>query len=345
MGKLLPIIRFLVIPLTLLLFASIGCFVLTWKGATHFIVPKRRALEPRHHKILANPREFGLDLEHFTTTTRDGTNLAGIVATRSEYPGTARKTREIAKRLSLAGYLGSSGARGTIFLLHGRGGRKEDLLAVAERFVAADFRCIVYDARAHGKSGGRFSTYGERECDDLRQLITSVESKLFARGESLGPIGLFGNSLGAAVTIRFLPQAPDVKAAIASAPFANLSEIVLRSGKRIAGGKIPLWAIHGSMRIGGWRAGFDPYEISPETMAAKSTTPLFLIHGQEDGVIPVEHSERIFTASKSKDLIQSIVPDAYHSDVLAAGGDNQYQKMVEFYLRHLKADGLSANHP
>ena len=47
------------------------------------------------------------------------------------------------KRLAVSGIADHPNPRGTIILLHGRGGRTEDLISVVQRFVAANYRCIV----------------------------------------------------------------------------------------------------------------------------------------------------------------------------------------------------------
>ncbi|MEN8713681.1 MAG: alpha/beta fold hydrolase [Verrucomicrobiales bacterium] len=321
-------------PLAIVLLVG---FILTWIGSTRFIVPKRRPLEDRHHELLANPAEFGLDLEPISVKLRDGVVLDAIVATRAEEMGAAEKTRAMEARLVDAGILPPAGRRGTIFLLHGRGGRKENLLWVAKRFVAADFRCVVYDARAHGASGGKYCSFGLREKRDFPEVISTVEKRLRDAGESLGPIGAFGNSLGASVILQTLPDLPQVRAVVTVAPFASLEEIVTRSANRGLHPVLPDFLIHVSMRLGGWRAGFDPLAIRPEDDVPRSDIPIYLMHGLLDEVIPAEHSLRILRAAKGREIVWREIPDAYHSNVLAEGGDDHYQEMVEFFVRHLEA--------
>lgn len=324
-------------PLALLLLAA---SVATWIGSTRFVVPKRRSLEARHHELLENPAEFGLDLEPVPVSLRDGTILDAIVATRAAKMGLAEKTRAMEARLVDEGILPPAGRRGTIFLLHGRGGRKENLLWVAKRFVAADFRCVVYDARAHGSSEGKFCTFGFRESKDLAEVIEQVEKKLAEKGETAGPIGVFGNSLGASVILQSLPELPNIRAAVTVAPFASLEEVVTRSANRGLHPAFPDFLIYASMRLGGWRAGFDPRSIRPEKCVADSRVPIYLMHGMKDEVIPVEHSLRILRAAGRRELVWREIPTAYHSNVLAEGGDDHYQEMTEFFIRHLEGDSM-----
>ncbi len=319
----------------ILLFAFLLFAVVTWIGSTRLITPKRRGLEPRHHELLNAPEAFGLSLEPFTVLTYDGYNLSGIIATRAKDPGPAPKTRAMRERLNEDDVPSLDRPRGTIFLLHGRGGRKEDMLSIAQRFVAADFRCVVYDARAHGKSEGRYCTFGVNEVRDLASAVEQLDSRLRQTGESSGPIGLFGNSLGAAVSLQSLARENPALAVVATSPFASLPEIIVQSGRKIIHPQLPRWIITSSMKVGGWRARFDPFQIKPEAIVKASATPLFIIHGSIDGTIPVAHGKRIHDQSRASDKVWREIMGAHHGNVLAEGGDDLYEEMVHFYLKHL----------
>lgn len=309
--------------------------LVVWIGSTRLIVPDRRALEQRHYDLLAAPADFGMVLEPFEVNTVDHHTLRGILATRASTPGSAVTTRAMAKRLMAHGIAAQGEPRGTIILLHGRGGRKEDMLSIAKRFVAADFRCVVYDARAHGKSDGSFCTFGKMELGDLASIIAEVDSNLMAKEETIGPLGFFGNSLGAAVVLQSLDTMEHAEAVVAVSPFANLPEIVILSGQKMIHRHVPNWLSWCCMKVGGWRAGFDPFAIVPAHSVRKSKTPMFVVHGSLDGVIPVSHGREIFEASPSETKIWREISTGYHGNVLAEGGDDLYEEMILFYLRHL----------
>ena len=144
-----------------------GGLLIGWIGSEQFVVPTRRALEPRHREALAHPAEFGLEIDTFTVSRPGGTGgapllLEAALLSPAARPGKAEKTRRMRDRLRAAGQSlpGWGQCRGTVVMLHGRSGIKEDAFPVAERFVAGGFRCLIYDARAHGRSGGRFTTFG-----------------------------------------------------------------------------------------------------------------------------------------------------------------------------------------
>ncbi len=303
-----------------------------WISSSYFLVPNRRALEPRHHEVLARPADYGLALEPFTVAASDGVPLAAILATLAPAPGKAEKTQRMAARLGMPLADVPSPPRGTVFLLHGRSGVKEDMLAIAERFVAGGYRCVVYDARCHGESGGEVCTFGHRETRDFSAVLDRTTALLSERGQDPGQICAVGISLGASVLLQSLPSEPRLSAVVAVAPFATLAEVVDRAAKRTIHPRIPSWLIAGTMRTGGLRAGFDPFSISPlRGVGHAAGKPVFFAHGARDGIIPVEHSERLHAATDGRKALR-IVPDGYHGDVLAKGGDALYEEMIEFCL-------------
>ncbi|MDF1657636.1 MAG: alpha/beta fold hydrolase [Verrucomicrobiales bacterium] len=326
-----------------LLLIGIFLTLVIWIGSTRLIVPNRRALEQRHYDLLAAPAEYGMALDHFEIKTGDGHTLKSIVATRSPTPGAAPTTRAIADRLIGHGIAAQNEPRATIILLHGRGGRKEDMLSIAKRFVAADFRCVVYDARAHGKSGGTYSTFGKLESHDLGSVVAGLHTKIANEGGAVGPIGFFGNSLGAAVALQSLESMDLSEAIVAVSPFASLPEIVERSGRRMIHRHLPDWLTWCCMKVGGWRAGFNPHAIAPVDSVKKSITPIFVVHGSLDGVIPVSHGREVYDASPSNQKKWREISTGYHGNVLAEGGDDLYEEMILFYLRHLPDPEFTAS--
>ncbi|MCB1086243.1 MAG: alpha/beta fold hydrolase, partial [Verrucomicrobiae bacterium] len=311
-----------------------------WIGSEQFVVPTRRALEPRHLEALAHPAEFGFEIDEFTVVRPTGGGEAPLILkaallSPSAQPGAAEKTRRMRDRLSQSGHsLPDWGTgRGTIVMLHGRSGIKEDAFPVAERFVAAGFRCLIYDARAHGQSGGRFSTFGAEEVDDLHAVIDTALA-CYGR-ETLGPLQGFGISLGAAVTLQALPEEPRLRSAVVVAPFAELPPIADRAVSNVISPKMPRFLSDLVMALGGWRARFEPRSVRPIDSAAKIGVPVMVVHGDEDVVIPFDDGRSIYEALPSSEKRWRPVEGGAHHNVLAKGNDELYQDMVEFYLEQL----------
>ncbi len=331
--------------MTTALFIIAGLLVLAatvgvWLGAEFMVRPKRRTLEPRHRELLARPSEFGMKLEQFTITTSDGFALKAFLANPipETQMGEAARTRRMLDRLDDAGVAESDTIRGTVYFLHGRGGVKENMLTIAQRFVAANYRCVVYDARAHGESEGTFSTFGFLETGDLARVMDHTEDLLRMRGEKPRQRIGFGISLGAATLLQALEKESSIDLGIAVAPFADLREQIRRTGQRASSWKIPSHIPDIVTKLGGSRANFDPFSIKPLRSAEQIRVPVFVAHGRLDGVISIEDSRQIFAALTHPNKQWREVPEGYHGNVLAEGGDDLYQEMVEFCLKHRKQD-------
>lgn len=320
--------RFVIIAAVL---AIVGLLGFLWISSSFLLTPNRHELEPRHLAMLAQPAEYGLDLEPFRVETTDGTGLAAVLVTRADHPGKAEKSRRMAALLGVPFSGPAPTPRGTVFLLHGRSGKKEDMLAVAERFVAADYRCLVYDARCHGESDGENCTFGYAERGDFQAVLDQTLALLASRGEPPGQLCAVGISLGASVLLQSLPDEPRLSSVVAVAPFATLPDVINHSARRNIYRHIPLWLIAGTMRTGGLRAGFDPFQVSPLHGVERSTRPIFFVHGELDEVIPVEHTRRLHAAAAGPKKLR-LIPDGNHGNVLAKGGDDLYHEMIEFCL-------------
>jgi len=320
--------RFLIVTGLLVLVMGLG-FV--WISSSFLLTPNRRDFEPRHLAILAQPAEYGLDLAPFRVKTGDGIELAAVLVNRAAAPGKAEKSRRMAALLGIPFAGPAPAPRGTVFLLHGRSGMKEDMLAIAERFVAANYRCLIYDARCHGESDGENCTFGYAEKGDFRAVLDQTLALLASRGESPGQLCAVGISLGASVLLQSLPDEPRLSSVVAVAPFATLPDVINHSARRNIYRHIPLWLIAGTMRTGGLRAGFDPFQVSPLHGVERSTRPIFFVHGELDEVIPVEHTRRLHAAAAGPKKLR-LIPDGNHGNVLAKGGDDLYREMIEFCL-------------
>src|SRR5947208_5377345 len=98
----------------------------------------------------------------------------------------------------------------SVMMFHGLGGKHEDLLPLAQTYVARGFAVFVPDARGHGSSGGYVSLDGPREVADVRTefrwfagLPEVSDTQIGAWGISLGG-GAAWNSVVAGVPFRAL---------------------------------------------------------------------------------------------------------------------------------------------
>lgn len=309
---------------------------ITDHSVDRIVVPRHYGAEPWMQEILRQPELSGLQLKKFEVSTRDGLILQAMVAQPGAAAGTTAKGKPVTAALVQAGLIkeqaGMPGARGTLVLLHGFNARKEHMLPFAERFCAAGFRCVMFDSRGHGDSGGTYATFGSRESDDLRRVIEGARQ--LAGPDGLGPLGLMGYSMGGAVALQAQPTLPEVKALATVSTFADFRGVISRQAgeryARLAGPLLPL------VRSGTqWRAGFDPWAIRPVEAASQLTCPLFLAHGSEDGLIPVSHVHQLATAAGPRVRQLMVIPGGTHGRVFITGGDGLWGAMAVFFAREL----------
>ena len=132
---------------------AVAAILLVYLGSTWFITPIRRGLEPRHLQLLSNPAQYGLTLQHIRLRTDDDFLLESILANRSPESGLAQKTRKMEKRLAVSGIADHANPRGTIILLHGRGGGAVHVVAVDEAAESAPAEVGAADERRDDARG------------------------------------------------------------------------------------------------------------------------------------------------------------------------------------------------
>ena len=89
-----------------------------------------------------------------------------------------------------------------IVLLHGLGGKRQDLDPIASQF-AEHFVVLSFDARGHGQSGGLVSIDGPREVADTRAVFDWLANQ---RNVDRNAIGAWGISLGGGAVLRSLVE-------------------------------------------------------------------------------------------------------------------------------------------
>ncbi|GIW81124.1 MAG: hypothetical protein KatS3mg105_2931 [Gemmatales bacterium] len=83
--------------------------------------------------------------------------------------------------------------RGTVALFHGMAKNREHMLGRIGMFTAAGYRCVAFDHRAHGESGGNVNSFGFFEARDVRAVLGYIR-----RFWPDQPVSALGVSMGAA---------------------------------------------------------------------------------------------------------------------------------------------------
>lgn len=302
-----------------------------WLAADQLAHPPRRPLQDYHHEFLSSPALHGVALKSFTCA--DGTPC--LVCEPNPQGAFGKRGQVIREQLMLKGLtLPAPGSVvGNLVLVHGRRGRKEDYLLVAERFCAVGFRCILLDLPAHGDHPGTTACYGVRESHLPALALHEAAAKF---GFNPQPAGIMGLSMGAAVSIRSAVEkdAP-WRAAVLVATFDSLDHVV----RHQTSGWVGEWLGSVWSHMTGW---FYQRKAHVEISAANSLAlvpqlkcPVLVAHGTSDRVIPIECGHRLYGAlSPSIEKRWVEIPGADHDNVLITDFPI-YAEMAEWMLRHV----------
>jgi pimeloyl-ACP methyl ester carboxylesterase len=179
--------------------------------------------------------------------------------------------------------------KGTLVFLHGYLQDKRFLTPWAIRLAQEGYRCVVVDLRGHGASTGQHISFGAFEAADIAAVIDD----LARRDWDVSRVGLFGVSYGASVALLTAGRDKRVRAVVAFEPFSSAEKAVPElmraafasqarglSDQQFAAAHVK------QARI----AGFDWSQADIPAALAKTSAPVFFLHGEADQWLSPEHS-------------------------------------------------------
>ena len=321
--------RFILISIPLLIcLAAAG--LAYWSGS-EIASPTRRGLQDFHREFLTNPAAHGFTIESFTAS--DGTPC--LVCTPHPSGNLGDRGNKIRHQLTNRGLTLEPAGRiiGTLVLVHGRKGRKEDYLPIAARLCAAGFRCVIPDLPAHGDHPATLATYGVREAGLPARVLDEAARKFAFDPE---PAGLLGMSMGGSVSMHAAasPDAP-WKALAVICSFDSFPKVIEGQASHYVGNTLgPIWA-RGTDLVYHSKTGLHLSDIQPHRHAASIKIPTLIAHGTTDRVSSITCGKCLFDslpATTPKRWIE--IPDAGHDNVLITAYPI-YADIVEWMLRHV----------
>jgi len=185
-------------------------------------------------------------------------------------------------------------ARGTVLILHGLTQSKASSpqLGLAKRLAQMGYGVVLPDLRAHGRSEGKYVTFGALERHDVRIVM----DKLIDEGVVHPDVYVVGTNLGAATGIMYAADDRRCKGVVAIAPYKDIQTLA----KAILGFWAPMMDdedFQATLSRAGKIAGFDPSQASAVQAARGLTCPLLVIHGLLDWSVPVEQGKAVYDAA------------------------------------------------
>jgi len=284
-------------------FLLAAVLAICWWGAGIILYP------PAMSPMLVFPEQFGLAYERFVFNTTDGLQLKGW-------------------------FLPSpSGDKRTLLMCHGWGDNKGELLRQTYFLNEnAGFNLCYFDFRSHGESEGEITTIGGLETRDFDAAVAWLRAN---KPDLSDRVGVFGLSMGAAVTVASMPNHPDLRCAVVESPFSDYQGVIRRwAWNHLKVPRFPfidvvLWMLRA--RVGDSKIDhFNPVEAAGRI----APRPLMVIGGECDDLMPVEDVRRVFAAAREPKKLW-IVPGAFHAKCREAGGLEYETRVADFFTRNL----------
>jgi len=215
---------------------------------------------------------------------------------------------------------------GNVVLLHGRNGRKEDLLPVAERFCAVGLRCIIPDLPAHGESPIQASQFGLDKWE--KQLPASVLEECSRHFDfAPQPCALWGISMGGsfATSAASANDSPWNCLTIVSS-FDRLDHVI---ENKCHSATLADFVSGICERNGGAKLS----DVRPVQWAASVELPVLVAHGTEDELIGLNAGRKLFASFPTKEKHWVEVEGGTHSGVLTTAMP-LYARMADWILKH-----------
>jgi uncharacterized protein len=261
--------------------------------------------------------------ESFDSLEKDG------LFAREEYEKLPKEEVEIKSEdgLSLRGTFiekHNDGKR-VIIIVHGYKSSYIWALQFVKMFFEKGFNVLLVDQRSHGRSEGKYATYGHYEKYDLDLWVNWVRERV---GED-AVIGLHGQSMGGGTVLQYTEINKYVKFIIADCPYSDVAQLIKHQFNKVK--KWPFAPFKYPLDIRLKRlAKFSMKDVSPINAIRDKEIPIIFIHGSRDNYVPTHMSRDMYKAKKGyKKLL--IVEDAVHAN--AYGTDRKlYEKEVHEFL-------------
>ena len=233
-------------------------------------------------------------------------------------------------------FIPASGSNRIIIMVHGRAYHRANpeigLLDIAASLNKNGFNILMFDMRGWGESDGKRFSLGYWEQRDVKGAINYAKS----RGFSADRIGIIGWSMGAASAMLAVDNTHRVKAMVEDSGYAVLRELLKVQVPQKSG--LPAFFTFGIVNMVRLMYGVDLYSLRPaEAAAAMKNSRIFVIHGESDSLVPVEHARRIFAAKNGEEGNEVwLVPGVDHTKAYKSFPQEYIDRITAFFDRELR---------
>lgn len=208
-----------------------------------------------------------------------------------------------------------------ILVAHGYGSsRLEDIYVM---FAQSGYGVLAWDFRAHGASGGEFSTLGYYEQLDVEAALDYALAQ-----PDVEHVGAWGGSMGAATIILTAAKRTEIEAVVSDSAFPTLEDVMRLN--------MPIEALQPlSVFFGEWSSVSDIDQVRPVDEIGKiSPRAVFVIDGWQGAAVIMNSPYRLYDAANEPKQIwvEDGVPHlgTYGNDPL-----DYKKRMTEFFDKWL----------
>ena len=229
-------------------------------------------------------------------------------------------------------------ARGTLLLFHGyHSSADRDFGPTMELYHNMGFHLLLADQRAHGRSQGRFLTFGIKERMDVLSWVTYLSLML---GED-HPMFLGGLSMGAATVCMAsdMEFPANVRGIIAdcgySSPYEIARYVLQQRVGRLSGFATAFCGFFARLY-----GGFGLKDWSSVEALHNTKLPVLLFHGTDDKFVPCSMSRQCRDACQGEVTLLEF-PGATHCRSYTVDPKRYTKALETFFDNHLKESSPS----
>lgn len=223
--------------------------------------------------------------------------------------------------------------KGTVILLPGDGNGMLSMVPWALLLGQAGYQSILVDLRAEGRSTGKYVTYGALESRDLVQLVAALRKDGLIRG----PLGLLGDSLGAATALLAAPHIPRLAAVVAISPYTRAVTVIPRFARSFFwyANLIPASSWMAAERRAGLITGVSLADAAPIEVVPRIRAPVLYLQGGRDHIIGLKQAHELAAHTPDSKLL--IYPKRDHLQ-MAVDYAQLAKPVIDWYNDYLARD-------
>ncbi|MBI6058601.1 alpha/beta hydrolase [Clostridium perfringens] len=222
-----------------------------------------------------------------------------------------------------------------IILVHGVSICYVGSLKYFDIFYKNGFNVLIVNQRRHGKSEGKYSTYGFYEKYDVNMWIEYLKSRF---GNDI-ILGLHGESMGAGTVMETIPLNDSIKFVIEDCGYSNFHELIGFQITHAYKNRLVRKILRPSLIFANFfmktKAKFSMKKIVPIDIVSSTSLPMMFIHGKEDYFVPWYMAVDLYKAKTKGYKELYLVEGAKHAEALEVNKILYEKKIMTFIEKAL----------